>query len=77
MSLPGLHFVTNYSFGLTILPLGVIFAALGVLSGDKEPKMSLDAAGNPAAVAAKVRVKAWVMAVVAAFFIAITYALFN
>lgn len=73
----GLHFVTNFSFGLTILPLGVIFAALGVLSGDKEPKTSFDAAGHPVAVAAKVRFKTWVMAVTAIFFIAITYAVFN
>ncbi len=73
----GLHFVTNFSFGLTLLPLGVIFAALGVLSGDKEPKASFDAAGRPVAVAARVRVKASVMAVIAIFFIVITYAVFN
>jgi hypothetical protein len=71
----GLHFVTNYSFGLTLLPFGLIFAALGVLSGDKEQEVKLDAAG--AAVAPKIRVKAWVMAAAAIFFIAITYGLFN
>jgi hypothetical protein len=68
------HFVTNYSFGLTILPFGLIFAALGVLSGDKEPKIRFDAAGNP--VVAKIRVKAWVMAAIAVFFIAISYGCF-
>jgi hypothetical protein len=74
---PASHFVTNYSFGLTILPLGLIFAALGVFSGNKEPKTQLDAAGNPAIVAPKIRVKALGMAVIAIVFIAITYGLFN
>jgi hypothetical protein len=73
----GSHFVTNYSFGLTVLPLGVIFAALGVLSGDRAPEVKFDADGNAVTVASKVRVKAWVMAVIALFFMAVAYALFD
>jgi hypothetical protein len=74
------HYVTNYSFGLTILPIGLIFAALGVLSRDKDPKppkVVLNAAGVLVPVAHKVRVKAWTMAVIAILFIAISYGLFN
>ena len=71
------HYVTNYSFGLTILPIGLIFAALGVLSGDKAPKVMLDPAGIPVAITPKIRVRAWVLAVIAIIFIAITYGLFN
>lgn len=61
------HYVTNYSFGLTILPIGLIFAALGVLSGDKETVPATP----------KIRVKAWVLALIAVIFIAVTYGLFN
>jgi hypothetical protein len=71
------HYVTNYSFGLTILPIGLIFAALGVLSGDKAPKVAPNAVGSPVAVAHKVRVKAWALALGAIIFIAVTYGLFN
>ena len=71
------HYVTNYSFGLTILPIGLIFAALGVLSGDKALKVALDAVGIPVAVAPKVTVKAWALALAAIIFIAVTYGLFN
>jgi lysylphosphatidylglycerol synthetase-like protein (DUF2156 family) len=60
------HYVTNYSFGLTILPIGLIFAALGVISGDKHPES-----------VPKVRVKAQTMAIIAIVFIAVTYGLFN
>lgn len=71
------HYVTNYSFGLAILPFGVIFAALGVFSGDKAPKVTADAFGNQVQVIPKVRVKTAVLAVIAIVFIAIAYALFN
>jgi len=71
------HYVTNYSFGLTILPIGLIFAALGVLSGDKAPKVVPNAVGIAGAVAPKVRVKAWALALAAIIFIAVTYGLFN
>jgi hypothetical protein len=81
------HYVTNYSFGLTILPLGLLFAALGVLSGDKEQKVALSAVGIPAPgpglapvpgpVPHKIRVRAWALALIALLFIGITYALFN
>jgi hypothetical protein len=71
------HYVTNYSFGLTILPIGLIFAALGVLSGDKEQESVLNDAGILVAAAPKVRVKAWALALAAIIFIAVTYGLFN
>jgi hypothetical protein len=71
------HYVTNFSFGLTILPIGLILAALGVLSGDKKPKAATDPATIPTPVAQKIRVKAWALALIAIIFIAITYALFN
>jgi hypothetical protein len=71
------HYVTNYSFGLTILPIGLILAALGVLSGDKDPKAMIDSAGIRVPVAHKIRVKAWALALIAILFIVITYALFN
>jgi hypothetical protein len=75
------HYVTNYSFGLTILPIGLILAALGVLSGDKDPdknpKVMIDPAGIQVPVAQKIRVKAWALALIAILFIAVAYALFN
>jgi hypothetical protein len=71
------HYVTNYSFGLTILPIGLILAALGVLSGDKNPKVMIDPASIPVPVTQKIRVKAWALALIAIIFIAIAYALFN
>jgi hypothetical protein len=71
------HYVTNYSFGLTILPIGLILAALGVLSGDKKPKVMIDPAGMQVPVAPKIRVKAWALGFIAILFIAITYGLFN
>lgn len=71
------HYVTNYSFGLTILPIGLIFAALGVLSGDKREQTVLNDVGMPVTVAPKVRVKAWALALAAVIFIAVTCGLFN
>jgi hypothetical protein len=71
------HYVTNYSFGLTLLPIGLIFAALGVLSGDKKPKYVVNEAGDSVPVVPKIRVKAWALAVIAIFFIAVCYGLFN
>lgn len=71
------HYVTNYSFGLTILPIGLIFAALGVLSGDKEPQVMIGPAGIPLPVTQKIRVKAWALALIAILFIVIAYALFD
>lgn len=71
------HYVTNYSFGLTLLPIGLIFAALGVLSGDKDPQSVVNEAGLSVTVVPKVRVKAWALALVAVLFIAIAYGLFN
>jgi hypothetical protein len=71
------HYVTNYSFGLTILPIGLILAALGVLSGDKKPKATTGPATIQADVPQKIRVKALTLAFIAIIFIAITYALFN
>jgi hypothetical protein len=66
------HFVTNYSTGITLLPVGIIFAALGALSGDKEPKTDSD--GNP--VRSRVRIPAKFFAVAAIFVVAIMVALF-
>jgi hypothetical protein len=67
------HFMTNYSTGIALLLIGLICAALGVLSGDKESK--LDAFGNQ--VAARVRVPAGCFAVAAVLVIVIGFALFT
>lgn len=67
------HFVTNYSTGITLLPIGIIFAALGALSGDKKPKT--DSNGNP--VPSRVRFPAKFFAVAAIFIVAIMVALFT
>jgi hypothetical protein len=71
------HYVTNYSFGLTILPIGLILAALGVLSSDKKQETVVNDAGIMVAATPKVRVKAWALALIAIIFIAVTYGLFN
>jgi hypothetical protein len=71
------HYVTNYSFGLTILPLGVIFVVLGVFSGDKALKVKADAFGNQVQVIPRVHVKTAVLAITAIVFIAVAYGLFN
>jgi hypothetical protein len=72
------HYVTNYSFGLTILPIGLILAALGVLSGDKAyPPAVTSPDGTRVPVPQKIRLKAWALAFIALLFIAIAYALFN
>jgi hypothetical protein len=58
-----------------------ILAALGVLSGDKDPdknpKVITGRAGIQVPVAEKIRLKACALALMAILFIAIAYALFN
>jgi len=71
------HYVTNYSFGLTILPIGLILAAIGVLSADKQEKVMIGPDGAPVSAARKIRVKAWALALIAIIFVAITYGLFD
>ena len=65
--------MTNYSTGITLLPIGIIFAALGALSGDKKPKT--DSNGNP--VPSRVRFPAKFFALAAIFIVAIMVALFT
>jgi hypothetical protein len=70
------NFVTTFSIGLILLVFGLVFAALGVLSGDKAPKLAPD--GSPvAAGTARVRLKSWNAAFVAIIVIMIMYALFQ
>ena len=55
---------------------GLVFAALGVLSGDKAPKLAPD--GSPvAAGTARVSLKSWNAAFIAIIVIMIMYALFQ
>lgn len=67
------HFVTNYSTGITLLPIGIIFAALGALSGDKERKT--DSNGNE--VPPRVRIRARFFAVSGILIVVIMVALFT
>jgi hypothetical protein len=70
------NFVTTFSIGLILLVPGLVFAALGVLSGDKAPKLAPD--GSPvAAGTARVRLKSWNAAFIAIIVIMIVYALFQ
>lgn len=72
------HYVTNYSFGLLVLPIGLILAALGTISTSrppKPPKMKLQPDG--ATVAVKSRLGAQHLFIIAAIFIALTYGTFH
>lgn len=67
-------FGTTFSVGLILLVVGLIFAALGVLSGDKAPKLGPD--GYPVAVP-KVRLKTLNVALIAGIVILAMYAVFQ
>jgi hypothetical protein len=72
------HYVTNYSYGLLILPIGLILAGLGVMSiskAPKPPKMKPQPDGTTVAV--KSGLSAWSLFVIAAIFIALTYGTFH
>jgi hypothetical protein len=70
------NFVTTFSIGLIILVLGLVFAALGVLSGDKAPKLAPDGS-SVAAGAPRFRLKSWNAAFIAIIVVMIMYALFQ
>jgi hypothetical protein len=69
-------FSTTFSIGLFLLVIGLVFAALGVLSGDKTPKPA-PAGSTAAAGATRFRLKSWNAAFIALIFIMIMYALFQ
>jgi hypothetical protein len=69
-------FRTTFSIGLIMLVLGLVFAMLGILSGDKAPKPAPD--GSPLAAAApRIRLKSWNAAFIAIVVILIMVALFQ
>jgi hypothetical protein len=69
-------FRTTFSIGLLMLFIGLVFAMLSVLSGDKPPKTAPD--GSPAtAGATRIRLKSWNAAFIAIVIILITVALFQ
>jgi hypothetical protein len=69
-------FTTTFSVGLILLVLGLIFAVLGVLSGDKEPKRAPDGS-LVAAGPTRIRLKSWNAAFIAIIAIMVLYALFQ
>lgn len=72
------HYVTNYSYGLLILPIGLILAALGIMAVSKPPKppkMKLQPDGTTIAV--KSGLGARPLFVIAAIFLAMTYGTFH
>jgi hypothetical protein len=69
-------FRTTFSIGLIMLFFGLVFAMLGVLSGDKAPKPAPD--GSPVAAGApRIRLKSWNAAFIAIVVILIAFALFQ
>ena len=66
-------YATTFSVGLILLLVGLICGALGVLSGDKPPKVVLGPDGYPVAVPRKVRVRAVTFAVGALILLVILY----
>jgi hypothetical protein len=69
-------FSTTFSIGLILLVVGLVFAALGVLSGDKAPRLAPD--GSPVrAGAARFRLKSGNAAFIAILVIMVIYALFQ
>lgn len=67
------HFVTNFSVGLITLFLGLVFAALGVFSGDKKPRGEVVVTEA----AARVRVSAGLLAFLALAFIFFSWLIFG
>lgn len=63
----------TFSIGLILLVIGLICGGLGVLSGDKTPKVRLDANGYPVEVPRKVRVRATTFAIGAIVLLVILY----
>jgi hypothetical protein len=66
-------FQTTFSVGLILLLIGLICGALGVLSGDKPPKVVLDAEGYPVVAPRKIRVRAVTFGVGALILLVILY----
>jgi hypothetical protein len=66
-------YATTFSVGLILLLIGLICGALGVLSGDKPPKMVLGPDGYPVAAPRKVRVRAFTFGVGALILLVILY----
>jgi hypothetical protein len=72
------HYVTNYSYGLLILPIGLILAALGTMATSRSPrppKMKRQADGTTVAV--KSGLGAMGLFVIAGIFVALTYGTFH
>lgn len=69
-------FRTTFSIGLIMLVLGLVFAMLGILSGDKAPKSAAE--GSPVTTAApRIRLKSLNAAFIAIVVILIAFALFQ
>jgi len=68
------NFVTTFGVGLFFLILGLVFAALGVLSGEKVPKSAPDSSPAPAE-KTRIRLKSWNAAFIAIIVIVILYGL--
>jgi hypothetical protein len=64
---------TTFSIGLILLLVGLVCGGLGVLSGDKAPKVMLDANGYPVPVPRKIRVRATTFAIGAVVLLVILY----
>ena len=67
------QYQTTFSIGLLLLVVGLICGGLGVLSGDKAPKVMLDANGYPVPVPRKVRVRATTFAIGAVVLLVLLY----
>jgi hypothetical protein len=64
---------TTFSIGLILLVIGLVCGALGVLSGDKPPKVVIGADGYPVAAQGKVRVRAAAFGIGALVLLVILY----
>jgi hypothetical protein len=69
-------FSTTFSIGLVMLVIGLVFAVLGILSGDKAPKSAPDGSAA-AAEGTRIRLKSWNAAFIALVVILILFALFQ
>lgn len=69
-------FTTTFSIGLLMLVIGLVFAILSVLSGEKPPKLAPDGSVVTAG-EKRVRVKAWNAALIAIVVIMFLYAFFQ